>query len=144
MSIASAAQPAPGKRRGKQNRPRFGLRGSTEVPKASPLDGVRLLALRPVMQATNGGLGEPPMPTAAQSPLLCAFCCFPPASPALAPRAGKQKRPRRAAFIRLKYQRDFGAGEGIRTLDPNLGKAASALSPEVELEGVPPLFDPDG
>ena len=25
-------------------------------------------------------------------------------------------------FIRLKSLQDFGAGEGIRTLDPNLGK----------------------
>ncbi len=34
----------------------------------------------------------------------------------------KQKRPRRTVFNRLKSLRDFGAGEGIRTLDPNLGK----------------------
>ena len=34
----------------------------------------------------------------------------------------KQKRPRRAVFNCLKSLRDFGAGEGIRTLDPNLGK----------------------
>ena len=67
-------------------------------------------------------LGELPMPKAAPSTLLYAFCCFPPASPAFAPGAGKQKRPRRAVFIRLKSLRDFGAGEGIRTLDPNLGK----------------------
>ena len=34
----------------------------------------------------------------------------------------KQKRPQRAAFIRLISLRKSGAGEGIRTLDPNLGK----------------------
>ncbi len=122
MSFISASQPVPRKRPGKHNRPYFGLRGSTEAPKASPLDGARLLALRPVMQATNGGLGELPMPKAAQSPLLYAFYCFPPASPAFGPGPGKQKRPRRAAFIRLISLRKFGAGEGIRTLDPNLGK----------------------
>ena len=36
--------------------------------------------------------------------------------------AGKQKASRGTPFIRLKFLRDFGAGEGIRTLDPNLGK----------------------
>ena len=34
----------------------------------------------------------------------------------------KQNRPRRAVFITLISLRKFGAGEGIRTLDPNLGK----------------------
>ena len=55
-------------------------------------------------------------------PVALHFRLLPPASPALAPGPGKQKRPRRAAFIRLKSLRDFGAGEGIRTPDPNLGK----------------------
>jgi hypothetical protein len=58
MSFASASQPAPGK----QNRPRFGLRGSTEAPKASTLENVGFLALRHVMRATDGGLAELPMP----------------------------------------------------------------------------------
>ena len=62
------------------------------------------------------------MPATAGSLLLFAFCCFLPACPAFAWGAGKQKRPRRAALNRLKSLRDFGAGEGIRTLDPNLGK----------------------
>ena len=34
----------------------------------------------------------------------------------------KQNRPRRAVFITLISLIKFGAGEGIRTLDPNLGK----------------------
>src|SRR5579859_4363207 len=45
-------------------------------------------------------------------------------------RSCKQKRPRRAALIRLKSLRDFGAGEGIRTLDPNLGKVFRAFTPQ--------------
>jgi hypothetical protein len=28
----------------------------------------------------------------------------------------------RRAFVRLSFLREIGAGEGIRTLDPNLGK----------------------
>ncbi len=51
-----------------------------------------------------------------------AFCCFPPASPAAPEGAGKQKTPRRASAKRLILLRLSGAGEGIRTLDPNLGK----------------------
>ncbi len=35
---------------------------------------------------------------------------------------GKQKRPRRAAYKSLISLKNSGAGEGIRTLDPNLGK----------------------
>jgi hypothetical protein len=73
MSFASASQPAPGK----QNRPRFGLRGSTEAPKASTLENDGFLALRPVMRATDGGLAQLPMPKAAQIPLHYAFRCFP-------------------------------------------------------------------
>jgi hypothetical protein len=34
----------------------------------------------------------------------------------------KQKQPRGAVFNRLISLRKSGAGEGIRTLDPNLGK----------------------
>jgi hypothetical protein len=48
--------------------------------------------------------------------------CFPHASPDLVARAGKQKKPRGAALNSLNSLRKFGAGEGIRTLDPNLGK----------------------
>ena len=44
------------------------------------------------------------------------------ASPAFGSGAGKQKTPRRASFNRLISLRKSGAGEGIRTLDPNLGK----------------------
>ena len=48
--------------------------------------------------------------------------CFHSASelPAMGP--WKQKRPWRAARKSLIFLRKSGAGEGIRTLDPNLGK----------------------
>jgi len=48
--------------------------------------------------------------------------CFPPASPVLLEGAGKQKTPRRAPAKSLILLKFSGAGEGIRTLDPNLGK----------------------
>jgi hypothetical protein len=51
-----------------------------------------------------------------------AICCFPHASPALVFGAGKQKTVPRDCSKPLISLRKFGAGEGIRTLDPNLGK----------------------
>jgi hypothetical protein len=57
-----------------------------------------------------------------QSPLLYAFCCFPPASPAFARGAGKQKTAPKDRPKHLIFLKKIGAGEGIRTLDPNLGK----------------------
>lgn len=76
MSFTSASQPVPGK----QKRSHSDRRGSTEASKTCILDGVRRLALRPVSPAENGGLRRLTLPKAARSPLLCAFCCFPPAS----------------------------------------------------------------
>jgi hypothetical protein len=55
-------------------------------------------------------------------PRKSAFRCLPHAYPARIRSQGKQKAPRRVLFIRLISLGKFGAGEGIRTLDPNLGK----------------------
>jgi hypothetical protein len=63
-----------------------------------------------------------PMPKAAVRPLQPASRSFPRASPALLARAGKQKTVRKDRSKPLMFIRKFGAGEGIRTLDPNLGK----------------------
>ena len=124
MRFASASHWRRGRARGSKNRRRFGLRGSTDAPKASPLGGEELLALRPAMQATNDGLVVLPLPEAAHSPLLHAFFCFPPASPIPASWAGKQKTaPMGRSKPRISLK-ESGAGEGIRTLDPNLGKIA--------------------
>ena len=127
MSFRSASQPTPGKRPGKQNHPEFGVRGSTVTPSVGlSLDAQQFPSQRPA-RTENWTLLAAHMPKVAESLLLPAFCCFPPASPAFAPRSGKQKRPRRTALIRLKSLRDSGAGEGIRTLDPNLGKVIIGL-----------------
>jgi hypothetical protein len=48
--------------------------------------------------------------------------CFPPASPILHSGPRKQKAPRRALLKCLLSFSQIGAGEEIRTLDPNLGK----------------------
>ena len=61
-------------------------------------------------------------PKPAQRPLLCAFCCFPHASPDSQTGVGKQKTVPTDRLKPVLSLRKFGAGEGIRTLDPNLGK----------------------
>ncbi len=55
--------------------------------------------------------------------------CFPGASPAPARWARKQKTAPKDRFNTLISLRKSGAGEGIRTLDPNLGKVPEALTP---------------
>ena len=48
--------------------------------------------------------------------------CFPSASPTQASWAGKQETASTDRAKPLRLMRKLGAGEGIRTLDPNLGK----------------------
>ena len=55
--------------------------------------------------------------------------CFPGASPARTRWAGKQKTAPKDRFNALISLRKSGAGEGIRTLDPNLGKAPEGSTP---------------
>ena len=80
------------------------------------------LGLRQVLQAEICGLGTLPMRKATESPLGFTFGCFPPASPPNVPEAGKQKTTPTDPSDSLIYLKKIGAGEGIRTLDPDLGK----------------------
>jgi len=100
---------------------RFGVRAITEEPRASLHGRPQWLPLR-LVHAESSDLATPLMPKAAESKRRFAFCCFPHASPAFALRSGKQKtvpRDRSKHFIFLMM---LGAGEAIRTPDPNLGK----------------------
>jgi hypothetical protein len=63
-----------------------------------------------------------PLPTPSLCPPRLALRCFPRASPGTPLRAGKQKTAPKDRFNTLISLRKSGAGEGIRTLDPNLGK----------------------
>jgi hypothetical protein len=62
------------------------------------------------------------MPKSAVRPLQPASDGFPHASPARQARVGKQKTAPKDRSMPLISWRKSGAGEGIRTLDPNLGK----------------------
>ena len=77
--------------------------------------------------AAHRALGATPnvhstMPDTTETARFHAFCCFPDASPPIAPRPGKQKGDPGAAFNHLIFLNKPGAGERIRTVDPNLGK----------------------
>ena len=65
------------------------------------------------------------MQKATESPLHFASVCFPHASPAFVPEAGKQKKTPRDPSQLLICLKKIGAGEGIRTLDPDLGKVGN-------------------
>ena len=70
----------------------------------------------------------PTMPNVIESPLDYAVWCFPHASPALTSGAGKQQTAPKDRSKSLISLRKIGAGEGIRTLDPNLGKVGNHRS----------------
>jgi len=62
------------------------------------------------------------MPPVSGSDREYAAVCFPPASPVSPLEAGKQKTVPKDYFNRPIFQGKSGAGDGIRTHDPNLGK----------------------
>src|SRR5208282_6241028 len=111
----------PGKSLGKQTKGGVGLRGSVRVRAGDNLSNGLAHSLRPLACARVGALL---MPKASARPLQPASCCFPHASPVSQTGAGKQKTAPQDRSNILISLRKFGAGEGIRTLDPNLGKDA--------------------
>jgi hypothetical protein len=93
MRFPSVSRPAPVRRRGKQNRPCFGLRGSTVAPSARLGPGVRPLPSQAPARAENRALGTAYTPKVAESLLLPAFCCFPPCFPGFRAGVGEAKTP---------------------------------------------------
>jgi hypothetical protein len=108
-----------GKHPGKQIPKGLGLWGSKRVRDA---DRSCSGFARSLEAAGYVGFGALPMPNVAVRPLRHASCCFPHASPISQSKAGKQKTALKDRSKPLISLRKFGAGEGIRTLDPNLGK----------------------
>ena len=109
----------PGKRLGKQTKGGVGLRGSVRVRTGDNLSNGLAHSLLPLACARVGAL---PITKASAGPLQPASCCFPHASPVSQTGAGKQKTvPHDRSKILISLSKS-GAGEGIRTLDPNLGK----------------------
>ena len=108
-----------GKHPGKQAQNVVAIWGSTfELRDPKPSDH-----LEPSLGAAELMTFEVPyMPKLAVRPLRHACCCFPHASPISQIGAGKQKTAPEGRSKQLISLRKSGAGEGIRTLDPNLGK----------------------
>ena len=113
-----------GNRLGKQTRKGLGPRGSKRVRDA---DKSCSGFARSLEAAGYDSFGAVPMPEVAVRPVRHASCCFPRASPVFLTEAGKQEtapKDRSKPLISLK---EVGAGEGIRTLDPNLGKVVATI-----------------
>ena len=115
-----------GKRPGKQIRKGLRLRRSKRVRDA---DKSHSGFARSPETAGYDSFGALPMPEVAARTLRPAFCCFPHASPVFQTEAGKQKTAPKDRSMSLISLRKSGAGEGIRTLDPNLGKALEGSTP---------------
>jgi hypothetical protein len=62
-------------------------------------------------------------------PVALHFRLPPPCFPSFSARAREAKTAPKGRFYPLKILKDFGAGEGIRTLDPNLGKTPERSTP---------------
>jgi hypothetical protein len=124
-----------GKRPGKQIREGLEFRGSKRIRDPETSGSAVRLWLEAVGYDSFVTL---PMPKVAARLLRHASCCFPHASPVSQTRAGKQKTAPKDRSKPLISLRKFGAGEGIRTLDPNLGKTAGwrrRLSLGLEIPG---------
>src|SRR5450631_234048 len=90
----------PRRKLGEQAAARFRIRGST-ASEGSLRGGPHRVPLRPVAKAKNRDFATVTTPNAAEAALLCAFYCFPHASPAIAPGAGKQETAPKARSMHL-------------------------------------------
>ncbi len=108
-----------GKQLGDQCRDATTTWGSRRIRCDSGLFG----GFAPSLQASSVAIVDAlRMPKVAARSPRPASRCFPSASPAMARRPGKQKAAPKDRSNPLISLSKFGAGEGIRTLDPNLGK----------------------
>jgi hypothetical protein len=113
----------PRKLEGKLNVVRIGIQGSNQACGEALSWGSAVAPSQTVVLTELRGTMAPTMPNIIESPPDYAFWCFPHASPALTSGAGKRQTAPKDRSKSLISLRKNGAGEGIRTLDPNLGKA---------------------
>jgi hypothetical protein len=103
--------------------------GRSETLIAMRPDGWNMPATAPGGRAERREMFVSPIPNAAGRIPRHDPGCFPGASPAPTRWAGKQKTAPKDRFNSLISLRKSGAGEGIRTLDPNLGKVQISFAP---------------
>ena len=104
---------------GKQIQDAVGIEETTPTQRDGKLCLGLALSLGPADSRT---LGASHTPRVTERPLRPASRCFPHASPFWTRERGSKKRPPKGRSKRLFSLRKSRAGEGIRTLDPNLGK----------------------
>ena len=102
--------------------------GSEALNAMRPL-GWDISPTEPAGRAERHEMTESPVPNAAGRIPRHDAGCFPGASPAPTRWAGKQKTAPKDRFNALISLRKSGAGEGIRTLDPNLGNGLQGYAP---------------
>ncbi len=102
--------------------------GSEALSAMRPL-GWDVPVTEPAGRAERHEMAVSPVPNAAGLIPRHDAGCFPGASPLPTRWAGKQKTAPKDRFNALISFRKSGAGEGIRTLDPNLGNGAEGVSP---------------
>ena len=112
-----------GTREGKLKVVRIGIHGSKKQACGEALSCSSAVARSQTSQRTElRATTAPTTPNVVESMLDYTFWCFPHASPALTSGAGKRRTAPKDHSKSLTCLRKIGAGEGIRTLDPNLGK----------------------
>jgi hypothetical protein len=116
------------KLKGKQKVVRMGIQGSKQTCVKALSCGSGVAPSQTVVRAELWATTVPTMPNLIESPPDYAFWCFPHASPVSTSGAGKQEAAPDDRFKPLISLSKFGAGEGIRTLDPNLGKVAILIA----------------
>src|SRR5665213_4615852 len=115
-----------GKRTGKQIREGLGLRGSKSTRNQyMPYSE----STRSLETAGYDSFGALLMPKVAASPLRHNVLLLPPCFPAFRDWGGEAKTAPEDRSNQLISLRKSGAGEGIRTLDPNLGKVPERPTP---------------
>ena len=112
--------------------------GSKALSAMRPL-GWDMPPTEPAGRAERREMTVSPVPNAAGLIPRHDPACFPGASPAPTQRPGKQKTAPKDRFNTLISLRKSGAGEGIRTLDPNLGNGLQGYAPGYP--GGPPDYD---
>ena len=114
---------------GKLNVVRIGIQGSNQACGEALSWGSAVVPSQTVVRTELRATMAPTMPNVVECMLDDAFWCFPHASPALTFRAGKRPTTPKDRSKSLIFLRKTGAGEGIRTLDPNLGKVPERSTP---------------
>jgi hypothetical protein len=103
----------------------MGIQGSKQTCVKALSCGSGVAPSQTVVRAELWATTVPTMPNLIESPPDYAFWCFPHASPVSTSGAGKQEAAPDDRFKPLISLSKFGVGEGIRTLDPNLGKVGN-------------------